>query len=166
MASIDTNDNKFSLSYVVTAGVIAAAYAALTVLLAPISFNAVQFRAAEALTLLPVILPQSIPGLALGCLLGNLIAGAVWQDIVFGSLATLLAAFATRFFKKHIWLAAFMPVLLNGLVVGGVLSWLYNLPFWATAGSVAIGEAAVCYMLGIPLIQLLKKHFKDEKAMK
>ncbi len=166
MASIKTNDNKLSLSYIVTAGVIAAVYAALTILLAPISFNVVQFRAAEALTLLPVILPQSIPGLAIGCILGNLIAGAAWQDIVFGSLATLLAAYSTFLFKKYVWLAAFMPVLINGLVVGGVLSWLNGLPFWATAGTVAVGEAAVCYMLGIPLIQLLKKHFKDEKALK
>ncbi|MDO5022050.1 MAG: QueT transporter family protein [Eubacteriales bacterium] len=166
MATINTNDNKISLSFIVTAGVIAAIYAALTILLAPISFSAVQFRVSEALTLLPVILPQSIPGLAIGCLLSNLIVGAPWQDVVFGSLATLLAAFATRQFKHHIWLAAFMPVFFNGLIVGAVLSWLYALPFWATAGTVAMGEAAVCYMLGIPLIQMLKKHFKDEKVEK
>jgi uncharacterized membrane protein len=60
------------------------------------------------------------------------------------------------------WLAAFMPVLSNGLIVGAVLSFVNGIPFWSTAASVAVGEAAVCYMLGIPLIKLLKNHFKDE----
>ena len=151
----------FTVRDLVLSGIIAALYAALTLLLAPISFGAVQFRAADALTLLPMVSFASVPGLFLGCLLGNLLGGAPWQDILFGSLATLLAAILTRFFRKHWWLAAFMPVLLNGLIVGATLSVVLNLPFWLTVGTVALGEAAVCYMLGVPLINLLKKRFPD-----
>lgn len=146
------------ISGLALSGLIAALYAALTLLLAPISFSAVQFRVAEALTLLPILSPAAVPGLGLGCLASNLLAGAPWQDVVFGSLATLLAAIATRQLRRLPWLAAFMPVLFNGLIVGATLSWLYPpLPFWATAGSVALGEAAVVYMLGLPLTELLKK---------
>ena len=108
MASI--NNNKTTISYVAMAGIIAGIYAALTVFLAPISFGVLQFRVSEALTLLPVMLPTSRPGLTIGCFFGNLISGAPWQDIVFGSIATLLALWAPAF-KRHMWLAAFMPVL-------------------------------------------------------
>lgn len=142
---------------IVLGGVIAALYAALTLLLAPISFGAVQFRVAEALTLLPVVSPAAVPGLFIGCLASNLLFGAPWQDVVFGSLATLSAAVLTRFLRRNLWLAAFMPVLLNGLIVGGTLSILYNLPMAVTIATVALGEAAVCYMLGIPLVRFASK---------
>lgn len=76
--------------------IIAALYAALTMLLAPISYGAIQCRVSEAFTLLPMLLPEAIPGLFLGCLISNLFSPVVtiW-DIVFGSLATLLAACGT-----------------------------------------------------------------------
>ena len=152
---------SFSVQNLVLSGIIAALYAALTLALAPISFGAMQFRVAEALTLLPMVSIASVPGLFLGCLLGNLLGGAPWQDILFGSLATLLAAITTRLLRKYWSLAALMPVLFNGLIVGATLSVVLNLPFWLTVGTVALGEAAVCYMLGVPLINLLKKRFPD-----
>ncbi len=151
----------FSSRQVVLGGVIAALYAALTLLLAPISFGAVQFRVAEALTLLPVVSIAAVPGLFIGCLASNLLFGAPWQDVVFGSLATLLAAMLTRVFRKNLWLAAFMPVFFNGMIVGGTLSILYHLPFPLTVATVALGEAAVCYMLGIPLVKFAGKRFGE-----
>jgi len=148
--------------YLAVSGLTAALYVALTALFAPISFSAVQFRVSEALTLLPALTPAAAPGLFLGCLISNLVLGAPWQDVVFGSLATGLAAYATLLLRRQLWLAAFMPVLFNGFIVGGMLSKVYGLPFWATAGTVALGEAAVCYMLGVPLVGLLKKRFGEE----
>lgn len=134
----------------------AALYAALTLVFAPISFSALQFRVSEALTLLPLLSPAAVPGLFIGCLGSNLLLGAPWQDVVFGSLATLLAALCTRALRHRPWLAALMPVLFNGLIVGAVLSLVFSLPFWPTAGSVALSEAAVCYMLGLPLSRLIR----------
>jgi uncharacterized membrane protein len=78
------------------AGLIAAVYAVLTAALAPISFGVYQVRIAEALTVLPFLTPAAIPGLFIGCLIGNLFGGLGWLDIVFGSTITLLAALATR----------------------------------------------------------------------
>lgn len=143
-------------------GLVAGLYIALTALFAPLSFGAIQFRVSEALTLLPILSPAAVPGLFVGCLLSNLILGAPWQDVVFGSLATLLAAILTRWLRKNQWLAALMPVIMNGLIVGGMLSIVYALPFPATAATVALGEAAVCYMLGLPLVGLLHKRFGEE----
>lgn len=143
-------------------GLVAGLYIALTALFAPLSFGAIQFRVSEALTLLPILSPAAVPGLFVGCLLSNLILGAPWQDVVFGSLATLLAAILTRRLRKNQWLAALMPVIMNGLIVGGMLSIVYALPFPATAATVALGEAAVCYMLGLPLVGLLHKRFGEE----
>ncbi len=152
----------FSLEYLVTGAVVAALYAALTILLAPISYGAIQFRVAEALTVLPILAPSAVPGLAIGCLIANIIGGFGWMDIVFGTLATLLAAVLTRSLRKFPWFATLMPVITNGLIVGGVLSVTLQLPFWPTAATVALGEAAVCYMLGLPLVKLLKNKVKSD----
>lgn len=154
--------SSFSARGLTLAALVAALYAALTVLFAPISFGAVQFRVSEALTLLPLLSPFAAPGLFAGCLVSNLIMGAPWQDVIFGSLATLLAALATRQLRRLPWLAALMPVALNGLIVGAVLWYTQHLPFFLTAATVALGEAAVCYMLGLPLAELLRKRFKDK----
>lgn len=152
-------DRKWNVRTLTTGGIIAALYAALTLLLAPISFGAggtIDFRVAEALTLLPILTPAAVPGLTVGCFAANLICGAPWQDVIFGTLATLLGAVCTRKLRKNIWLAAAMPVVFNTVIVGTMLSVVYALPLWMMLFSVFAGEIAVCYLLGIPLIKLLQ----------
>lgn len=146
----------FTVKTLCLSGIIAALYAGLTILLQAISFGPIQIRVAEAMTLLPILTPAAVPGLAIGCFLANLIC-STWQDWVFGTLATLLAALLTRRLRKNIFLAALMPVIMNGLIVGIVLyvmfggSWLLNIL------TVAGGEAVACYVLGLPLIRVLEK---------
>ena len=101
--------------------IIAALYTALTVLLAPLSYGEVQVRFSEAFTLLPILMPEAVPALMVGCLLSNILGGCTIFDIVFGSLATLLAALCTRRLRDKFWLAALMPVLFNGVIVGAVV---------------------------------------------
>ena len=96
--------------------IIAALYTALTVLLAPLSYGEVQIRFSEAFTLLPILMPEAVPALLVGCLLSNILGGCTIFDIVFGSLATLLAAVCTRRLRDKFWLAALMPVLFNGVI--------------------------------------------------
>ena len=145
-----------------TSAIIAAVYAAVSFILAPISFGALQCRISEALTLLPLIMPEAIPGLFVGCLISNLLSGAVWYDVVFGSLATLLAAFLTHK-SKNVWLGAAYPVIVNAVIVGGYLSFFYNLPVLLTMLSVGAGQAIACYVLGVPLTLFIKKHFDTAK---
>ena len=81
--------------FLTQAAMIAAIYVVLTVLFAPFSFGQVQVRISEALTILPFFTPAAIPGITIGCIVGNAIGGAILPDIVFGSLATLIGAIFT-----------------------------------------------------------------------
>ena len=141
----------------VRGAVVAALYTALTLALAPIAFGPLQLRVSEALCILPILLPETIPGLFIGCLLSNLLAGQPWQDVVFGPLATLLAGILTYLLRKKPLLAALPPVLVNAVVIGIVLSWTLNLPLLLTMGEIALGQTAACYALGIPLLLLIKR---------
>ena len=136
--------------------VIAALYAALTLLLAPISYGNLQCRVSEAMTLLPMLMPSAIPGLFVGCLLANILGGASILDVVFGSLATLLAAIGTYALRKKPLLAALCPIVANGVIVGAVLSYVWALPLLLTMAEVAIGEVGAV-IIGFVMLAALKK---------
>lgn len=147
----------FTVKNLCLSGIIAAVYAVLTILLQAISFQAVQVRASEALTLLPVLFPAAIPGLTVGCLLANLISPVGWMDVVFGTLATLIAAVLTRKLRKNLYLAALMPVLSNAIIIGIMLHVAFGEPLWMSMLTVGAGEALACFVLGIPLVKALEK---------
>ncbi len=144
------------------AAVTAAIYAALTLALAPISFGPIQLRVAEALTLVPFMMPSVVPGLFVGCLLANALAGGGVLDTVFGSAATLIAAWITSRSKNRL-IAALSPVLVNAVIVGLVLYRLYYLgtevPVWVPMLEVGAGQMAACFGLGLPLLHILEKQF-------
>lgn len=136
--------------------VIAALYAALTLLLPAISYGELQCRVSEALTVLPMLFPQAVPGLFIGCLVANLLSPVGIVDIIFGSLATLIAAVGTWKLRKYPLLAAACPVLANGIIVGWMLGQFYGLPMWLTMGQVALGELAAV-AIGFVMLPTLKK---------
>lgn len=164
-----------SLTYYLTkAGIIAAVYAALTLLAYPISFGAIQLRPAEALTVLPMFFPEAVPGLFVGCIISNLLSpNIVALDVVFGSLATFGAAYVTSKLKSR-WLAPIPPALFNGVIVGIIITISladYNSGSFGTMLiynmlTVGLGELAVCYILGVPLTYALDKLFKRKTKMK
>ena len=143
----------------VRAALIAALYTVLTLLLQPLSYGEVQIRFSEALTLLPILLPEAVPALAVGCLLANILGGCTIFDIVFGTLATLLAALCTRRLRNRFWLAALMPVLFNGVIVGAVVHYCYApvFPLPLSMLSVAAGEAVACLVVGPLLIRVMQR---------
>ncbi len=141
------------------AAMIAAVYVALTYLFAPISFSEIQVRIAEALTILPVFTPAAIPGLFIGCLIGNTISGALLPDILFGSLATLIGAFFTwKLRKAKPFLAPIPPILSNTVIVPFVLRYAYlvELPIPLMMLTVCIGEILSCGVLGLILYYALR----------
>ena len=140
------------------AGVIAAVYAALTLLLPIPSYLGVQFRVAEAMTLLPFLCPAAIPGLTVGCFLANLLGSPMPVDWVCGTAATLAAALWTARLKNR-YLTPIPPVLCNAVIVGAEIAWFFpaeGMTFWAAYGfnalTVGLGELAVCGLLGLPLL--------------
>ena len=164
---------KKQVLWLTQAAVIAALYAALTVLqgiIAPGTASmAVQFRVSEAMTLLCCITPTAIPGLTLGCFLANfLFMDALPVDMILGSLATLLAGLAMYLLRNVQWkklplLAALMPAIFNGIIIGLEIEIFFiEGPFHFTSfllqgGLVALGELAVCFTLGLLLYKALDR---------
>lgn len=147
--------------FMAQAAMIAAIYVVLTVVFAPLSFGEVQVRFAEALTILPFFTPAAIPGLFIGCLLGNIFGGAILPDIIFGSLATLVGAIATYALRnKSKFLAPVGPIVANTIVVPLVLRFAYGvtLPIWMMCLSVGAGEVLSCGVLGMILLFALEKY--------
>ena len=163
----------------VQAAIIGALYVALTLFVAPLSFGAVQFRFAEALTILPVFTSAAIPGLTVGCLIANIIGSPFAVDAVFGTFATFLAAVLTRktrniLLKSQPVLSTVFPVILNGIIVGLEIC-LFTFPqnstqatfvgfsnisltaFLTSCGWVMLGEFVCCCILGLLLYNSLKK---------
>ena len=146
--------NNARLRMFARAAVIAALYTVLTLAIPVASYGQIQVRISEALMILPVFTPAAVPGLFVGCVLANALGAllgltAAW-DILFGSVATLLAAVCVRLYMLP-------TVVFNGVIVGVELSIFYALPLWATMGYVALGEAISCYVLGYPLSRAAQK---------
>ena len=129
---------------------IAAIYVVLTMVFAPISFGAMQVRIAEALTIIPLFTPMAVPGLFLGCLLANLLGGAVVLDVVFGSIATLIGAAGGWLLRKNRWLVPIPAIVANTVIVPLVLRYGYgvDIPLILSVAYIAVGEIIGCYILG------------------
>ena len=159
------SNSRFTTHQLATAGVIAALYAVLAYFASifGIAYGPIQCRFSEALCVLPFLFPAATPGLFVGCLVANLLSPYGALDIIFGSLATLLAAVWTQH-THHKWLAPLPPVLCNAVIVGAVISFLETGFTGAFAGAfaynavtVGVGEAIACYVLGGVLLTVLPK---------
>ena len=168
-------------------GMIAAVYAGLTLVsllfLGSLAWGPVQFRVSEAVCVLALLTADAVPGLALGCVIAN-VANIVLSgtgmlgmlDVVFGSLATALGAWFTWRNRRRPALALLGPVVANALIVPAYLPLMlqgigfYTIPFTTIAidgaypamyvfGLLATGagEAAVMYVLGLPLYRALSR---------
>lgn len=148
------------------AAIIAALYVVLTLFANALGLAkfAVQVRFSEALCILPFFTPEAIPGLYAGCLISNIITGAVIWDILFGSLATLIGAVGTYLLRRHKFLMTLPPVIANMVIVpfvlryGYGLTWEYNgvdmaIPF--NALTVGLGEVISICILGGLLLRVL-----------
>lgn len=148
------------LLFLVQSSMIAAIYVVLIYIFQPSSSGVIQVRVAEALTILPMFTPAAIPGLTLGCFLGNLLTGSVILDVVFGSLATLIGALGSYGLRKFKFLVPLPPILANIIIVPWVLRYAYHVPdaipyMMLTVG---IGEVISCGILGMLLMIGLNRY--------
>lgn len=155
-------------SYLSRAGIIGAIYAVLTLAVPFIGFGPIQFRISEALCILPVFFSESVLGLFVGCLASNSIGMAFGMttpwDILIGSLATLIAAVITRKIKIDL-LVPLPSVIVNAIMIGTMVTYIMMpgteaTPLLYNILTVGVGQFLSCYLLGIPLLKLLKKRFK------
>ena len=148
------------------AGIVAALYVVLTLLISLIpgfATSAIQVRVSEALCILTFFTPWAIPGLTIGCFLSNLLLGCVWQDILFGTVATLLGAVGGWLLRKvSVWLVPLPTVFANAIIVPFVLKYAYGaegaIPFFML--TVGVGELIAAFGLGMTLYFALKPHEK------
>lgn len=170
------NSKQKQITRLVHGALIAAVYAAATYALSAISYGPIQFRISEVMTVFSVFTPAAIPGLTVGCILGNLTSPYGIWDIIFGSLATLLAATAARILRRIApkglpVLSILMPVIFNALIVGAEITFFFPnnnasmTAFAISALQIGAGELTVCILGGIPLFLAIRKAgiFKSEK---
>ncbi len=152
--------------FLTTAAMVAALYVVLTGISALLGLDkgVIQLRLSEALTVLPIVSPASIPGLFIGCMLSSILYGGIPIDVIFGSLATLIGAVGTYYIgKKSYILATLPPVIANTAAVPLILKYAYmiegTIPFFAL--TVFIGEFICCCVFGTILLRSLPKALKD-----
>lgn len=141
--------------------IVAAIYAIITIVAAPLSYGLVQFRLSEALIVLCCFEPFLGVGITLGCFLANLFSTVTVLDIVVGTAATALACLWTARCKNP-WLMPLPNILCNAVIVGGMLAFVMfpgnlTVGFATAALQVGFGELAVMYILGVPLYFFIKK---------
>ena len=164
------NMKNLSVRRLVRCAVIAAVYVVVCLVLAPFSYGAVQVRVAEALCLLPVFGAEYIVGVTLGCFLANLLGSTVVVDVVFGTLATLLACLVTYKLRdirvKGLAIPASLPpVAFNMIIVGAFEITCFFSDGAPTAMlavfnavTVGIGELISCTILGVALVKLIESN--------
>ena len=145
--------------FITQAAMIAAIYVVVTVVFSAFSFSEVQVRISEALTILPMFTPAAIPGLFIGCIIGNAMGGAIVLDVVFGSIATLVGAVGSWALRRHKYLVVLPPIVMNLLIVPFVLRYGYGvpLPIPLMMLTVGLGEVISCGVLGYVLMFALDK---------
>ncbi len=158
-----------SVRFITRGALVAALYVALSYLSSVfgLASGAIQLRVSEALCVLPLFMPEAIPGLFIGCILSNIISGCVLWDIVFGSLATLIGAvgcYAMRRLPLKIrWLATLPNIVANSVIVPLVLIYAYGVSsgYFILMLSVGIGEIICSGILGtVALYSIVKAKIK------
>ncbi len=172
--------SKSKTKQLTTAAIVGALYTVLSLFASVfgLTFGPVQCRFSEALCVLPFLFPETVWGLFIGCLITNILSPYGLLDVVVGSLATLLAAWATRHCKNR-FVATLPPVLANMILVSGVIAWQevgFGGAFWGAyayhALTIGAGEVLACCVLGslllweLPRIPFFRQLMAEKAAEK
>lgn len=154
------------LKFTTRAAAIAALYVLLTYVahMLGLASGEIQLRLSEALCVLPCFTTAAIPGLAVGCLIANILTGSALWDVVFGSFATLLGAIGTYLLrKKSKWISLLPPVISNVAIVPLIIMTVYgSSQSWGfLVLTVGAGEIISCYVLGVVLYGVFEKRKKQ-----
>lgn len=157
------------------AGIFAALYVVLTLPFVTVTVSEIQFRPSEALTMLPLLFPEAIPALFIGCMLANWVAGGAILDIFLGAVVTLVAAVCTwlvgkfvRNFKLSLFVGGLFPVILNALILPGIWLVAYGqqeFGYWLNVAFLLASQSLVVYALGVPLTLAAKAYLKHTRKI-
>ncbi|HKL41480.1 MAG TPA: QueT transporter family protein [Clostridia bacterium] len=156
---------EIKTNYIVKTAIIAATYAVLTMLLAPISYGPIQFRVSEIMVLLVFIDKRYFTGIALGTFLAGLFSPYGMLDAVVGTIATIVALGGIIAIRsalgdnlKSLIIASLAPTIANGMIIGWLISYSVGIPFLMPALQVALGEFVVVSIVGVTLIRWVQKN--------
>ena len=159
---------KIGIKFIVESALIAALYVALTWILAPISYGAIQFRISEVLLLLVILNPKYAYALIIGCFVANTTSSLGAYDMFFGTLATTLAIIPMTKIKRA-EIACLFPVISNAIIIAVELGFAFDMfmpeAFWFNVLTVGLGEAVVLYFIGIPMLCSITKNSKLSEMM-
>ena len=155
------------IRFTVVAVVIAALYVGLTYItdLLNLAYGSIQFRFPEILTLLPVFTPAAIPGVVIGNAIANIRSTVGIIDVIVGPIATLLGALCTRALRNKlvkgipVW-STLPPIVFKGLIIALEIWFMGDRTlslFLNSCWTIALGQATVCVILGIPFLFFVKK---------
>lgn len=164
---------EIKTNYIVKTAIIAAVYAVVTMLLAPISYGPIQFRVSEIMVLLVFIDKRYFTGIALGTFLAGLFSPYGMLDAVVGTIATVVALGGIIFVKrilgddlKSLIIASLSPTIANGIIIGWLISYSVGIPFLVPALQVALGEFVVVSIVGVIVIRWIQKNEKILSLLK
>lgn len=153
-----------SIRYLTWSAAIAALYVLFTYLasLMGLASGTIQIRLSEAFCIMACFTPAAIPGLYIGCLLSNILTGAVFWDVLFGPVATLIGAFGTWLLRRNPYLAVLPPIVANTIIVPFVLKYAYGAPEMIPLLmlTVGVGEIVACGVLGMMLYYVIRRYRK------
>ena len=147
---------KNTIKKVIRLSCVASLYVALTLALSWISYGSIQFRVAEVLVLLCFFRKDYGFALILGCAIANGFSTLGMIDVVFGTLATLIAVIGVMY-SKNLIVASIFPVISNAIIVGLELTYVFNTPLWFNMFSVGVGEL-VFMAVGVSIFMMINKN--------
>lgn len=158
----------------VRTGIIAALYAALCFVTFPVASGAIQLRLSEGLCLLPLLFPEATVGVAIGCLIVNIVTACALPDVIFGTLITLVAAFFTYLTGKAVQKTALkiavggvFPILFNAFLLPVIWYFCYGGLEYAYMLSVLflfLGEGVSVYLVGVPIVLFIERAKKNKSS--
>ena len=160
------SNTQKSVRYISRTALVAALYAVVAIISAPLQYAGFQFRLSEALCILPIFMPEAVFGLFIGAILANYFTGCVLWDIIFGALATLIGALFARLLRglpyKLLWLTTVPTVISNAVIIPFVIMYAYGSEGSYTffAFTVAVGEIVTACILGSALLYLIKGRYE------
>lgn len=164
---------EIKTNYIVKTAIIAATYAVLTMLLAPISYGPIQFRVSEIMVLLVFIDKRYFTSIVLGTFLAGLFSPYGMLDAVVGTIATIVALGGIIVVNralgdnlKSLMIASLSPTIANGVIIGWLISYSVGIPFLMPALQVAFGEFVVVSIVGVLVIRWIQKNEKILSLLK
>lgn len=155
-----------NLRFYVNNAMIATLYVIFVYVFAFMSFEAIQFRIAEALLILFLFNKKTMPGLLIGTFIANYLLSPIGLlDAFVGTSATFIALLLMQL-TKSIWVKLLIPGIINGIIIGFMLTFLYALPLIEIMFWVFLGETVVMFVIGYPTYITLKRNTLFQELIK